>query len=176
VWWGAAPRGRRVVICKSGLRSIHLPGSLEVICESCFFLCYLFASVTFDSLSRLQRIERLAFILTALTDLVIPGYVSSFAGSAFVGLQLQTFSCSGILMTCCIYNYFVQDFSGRFLIRYFGIDVNLLVDSSIEVICESCFSSCKSLTSVTFDANSRLSRLEKRAFSKSGLRSIHLPG
>jgi hypothetical protein len=48
--------------------------------------------------------------------------------------------------------------------------------SSVEMICESCFSSCKSLISVTFDANSRLSRLEKLAFCRSGLQSIRLPG
>jgi hypothetical protein len=47
--------------------------------------------------------------------------------------------------------------------------------SSVEVICESCFSSCKSLASVTFEANSRLSRVEKAAFCKTGLQSIHLP-
>jgi hypothetical protein len=79
-------------------------------------------------------------------------------------------------MTYCICNYFVQAFSGRFLIRYFGIDVGVLVNSSVEVIYESCFSYCKSLTSVTFDANSRLSRLEKQGFCWNGLQSIHLPG
>jgi hypothetical protein len=113
--------------------------------------------------------------LTALTALVLPGCISSFAGSALAGLQLQTFSFSGISMTHCICNSFVQAFSGRFLIRYFGMDVSLLVDSSVEVICESCFCYRNSLTSVTFEANSRLSRLEKQAFSWSGLQSIHLP-
>jgi hypothetical protein len=48
--------------------------------------------------------------------------------------------------------------------------------SSIEMICGSCFHTCESLTSVTFDANSQLSRLEKKAFYRSGLQSIHLPG
>jgi hypothetical protein len=48
--------------------------------------------------------------------------------------------------------------------------------SSVEVVWESCFYSCDSLTSVTFDANSQLFRLEKKAFSESGLQSIHLPG
>jgi hypothetical protein len=70
----------------------------------------------------------------------------------------------------------VQSFSGQRLIRYFGMDVSVHVDSSIEVICESCFDSCKSLASVTFDGNSRLSRLENWAFGWSGLQSIHLPG
>jgi hypothetical protein len=45
---------------------------------------------------------------------------------------------------------------------------------SIEVICEWCFSSCKSLTSVRFDTNSQLSRLEKQALFGSRLHSIHL--
>jgi hypothetical protein len=47
---------------------------------------------------------------------------------------------------------------------------------SLEVICDSCFDSCESLTSVTFDANSRLSRLENEAFCGSRLQSIHIPG
>jgi hypothetical protein len=159
----------------TALQSIHLPGSLEVICECCFSSCKSLASITFDSISRLQQIENSAFAWTALTALAIPGCVSSFTGSALAGLQLQAFSFSGISMTYFIGNYFVQSFSGRFLIRYFGIDVSVLVDSSVEMICESCFYCCSSLTSVAFDANSRLSRLEKQAFSRTRLQSIHLP-
>jgi hypothetical protein len=70
----------------------------------------------------------------------------------------------------------MEDYSGRFLIGYFGINARVVIDSSIEVICESCFGYCKLFASVTFDANSRLSRLKKEAFSCSGLQSIHLPG
>jgi hypothetical protein len=108
--------------------------------------------------------------------LVIPGCISSFAGSALTVLQLQTLSFSGISITYCICNYFVQSFSGQRLIRYFGMDVSVHIDSSVEVIYESCFDSCNSLASVTFDSNSRLSRLESGAFRESGLQSIHLPG
>jgi hypothetical protein len=53
--------------------------------------------------------------------------------------------------------------------------VAIHLPGSLEVICESCFSWCKSLASVTFDANSRLSRLEKAAFYESGLPSIYFP-
>jgi hypothetical protein len=45
----------------------------------------------------------------------------------------------------------------------------------VEVICESCFSFCKSLESGTFEANSRLPRREDKAFSKGGLCSMHIP-
>jgi hypothetical protein len=44
------------------------------------------------------------------------------------------------------------------------------------VIGEGCFSCCNSLASVIFDPNSRLSRIKKDAFFKSGMQSIHLPG
>jgi hypothetical protein len=38
----------------SGLRSIHLPRSLEMICRSCFACCTSLASVTFDLRSRIR--------------------------------------------------------------------------------------------------------------------------
>jgi hypothetical protein len=47
--------------------------------------------------------------------------------------------------------------------------------ASIEVICGECFSSCKSLVSVTFAVDCKLSRLEQDAFSESGLTAIHIP-
>jgi phage protein U len=169
-------RLEKEAFCGSGLQSIHLPGSLEVICGSCFSSCRSLSSVTFDSLSKLKRIERYAFARTALRDLIIPGCVSSFAGSALAGVQLRTLSFSGISMIYSIRDSFVQFLSAQFLIRYLGIEVSVVIDSSVEVIGEACFSSCKSLAFVKFDANSRLSRLEKEAFCGSGLQSINLPG
>jgi hypothetical protein len=49
------------------------------------------------------------------------------------------------------------------------------IASSYEVICEDCFSGCKSLASVTFDSNSKMSRFDVCAFSWSGLTSIYIP-
>jgi hypothetical protein len=43
------------------------------------------------------------------------------------------------------------------------------------MICESCFAHCKSLISIFFESKSKLSRLEKLLFYRSGLTSIHLP-
>jgi hypothetical protein len=45
----------------------------------------------------------------------------------------------------------------------------------VTVIGESCFYECGSLASITFETGSQISRLEDRAFSWSGLTSIHLP-
>jgi hypothetical protein len=48
------------------------------------------------------------------------------------------------------------------------------IPSSVEVMV-GCFSGCRSLLPVTFDAESKLSRLERCAFCASGLPSIHIP-
>jgi hypothetical protein len=49
------------------------------------------------------------------------------------------------------------------------------IASSYEAICKDCFSECKSLVSVTFDADSTVSRFDAFAFSLSGLTSIYIP-
>jgi hypothetical protein len=56
-----------------------------------------------------------------------------------------------------------------------GFSSRLWIASSYEVICELCFSECKLLASVTFDAHTKISRFEGYAFSYSGLTSIHIP-
>jgi hypothetical protein len=49
------------------------------------------------------------------------------------------------------------------------------IPSSVEVVCKSCFSRCKSLASVTFESNSKLQRIEESAFAESSLRTIQVP-
>jgi hypothetical protein len=53
--------------------------------------------------------------------------------------------------------------------------IEIILPSSVEVLCESCFSECKSLFSVTFESGSRLSRIEKWAFYGTGLIEIIVP-
>lgn len=159
----------------SGLCSIHFPRSVEIICESCFSNCGSLESITFDPLSNLRQIEGHAFASTALVDFVILGSVTSFSGSALVGTKLQTCSLSGISNDYSIDGTFIKDLAGRLLIRYFGDEESVVIDSSIEVICEACFSFCTSLYFVTFAPNCKICRLETSAFRWSGLHSIHIP-
>jgi hypothetical protein len=48
------------------------------------------------------------------------------------------------------------------------------IASSYEVICGGCFSKCKLLALMTFDADTKVSRFDCRAFYQSGLTSIHI--
>jgi hypothetical protein len=53
--------------------------------------------------------------------------------------------------------------------------VEIIRPSSVEVLSERCFSECKSLSSVTFESGSKLSRIEKNAFAGTGLIDIIIP-
>jgi hypothetical protein len=76
--------------CGSGLQSIHHPGSLEVICQSCFSSCDSFASVTFDVNSRLSRLEKQAFSLSALQSIHLPGSFEVICESCFSSCDFLT--------------------------------------------------------------------------------------
>jgi hypothetical protein len=89
-------------------------------------------------------------------------------------MRLETLSFSPLSMNFTVCDSIAQSISGRCLIRYLGQGDAVRIESSIERIYEGCFMPCKSVTSVVFEANSQLSRLEDRAFSESGLTSIHL--
>jgi hypothetical protein len=49
------------------------------------------------------------------------------------------------------------------------------IPAAVEVLCKCCFLSCTSLTSVTFESNSKLQRIEESAFGLSDLKTIDIP-
>jgi TPR repeat protein len=52
---------------------------------------------------------------------------------------------------------------------------SIVIPMSVEILGSSCFSFCRSLSSISFESNSRLIRIESRAFSDSSLQSIMIP-
>jgi hypothetical protein len=166
---------KRVRFFEVALTSIYLPASVTFIGESCFYCCRSLTSITFDCASQLQEIHRDAFRRVPVEALILPGGIRHLSGSAIVGTRLETLSFSPLSMKFTVSESIVEDISVRSLIGYFGKGDRFRIESSIERICEGCFMWCKSVLSVVFEENSQLSRLEDRAFSGSGLTSIHLP-
>jgi hypothetical protein len=72
----------------SGLRSIVIPSSVIVLSESSFGSCQSLESVTFESGSRLERIEESAFYGSGLKSIVIPPSNPFIADSAFPSTRL----------------------------------------------------------------------------------------
>jgi hypothetical protein len=67
----------------SGLKTIEIPASVEVVCKSCFYECKSLTSVTFESNSKLQRIEESAFAESDLRTIEIPASVEVVCKSCF---------------------------------------------------------------------------------------------
>jgi hypothetical protein len=69
----------------------------------------------------------------------------------------------------------IEDIADRSLTRYFGRSTAVMIKSKIEIVNESCFSNCKSLTTITFESDSELQRIAEYVFEGSGLRTIDNP-
>jgi hypothetical protein len=72
---------------KTGLASIHIPSSVEVICEYCFFECRSLASVRSDSDAKVSRFENRAFYGSGLTSIHIPSSVEVICEDCFFGCE-----------------------------------------------------------------------------------------
>jgi hypothetical protein len=51
----------------------------------------------------------------------------------------------------------------------------MIIPASIELLGEECFANCQSLSSITFESGSRLSRIEKMVFFMAGLVEMIIP-
>jgi hypothetical protein len=161
---------------QSGLRSIVIPSSLVVLGESSFYGCWNLESVSFESGSRLERIEEGTFEFSGLTSIDIPPSLTFIDGSALSGVSLNSVSVSPDHKRFRLRDCFLEDYDGSTICRYFGVCSSVVVPSSVVVLGKASFLGCESLTSVIFESGSRLERIEESAFRLSkGLHSIEIP-
>jgi hypothetical protein len=123
----------------------------------------------------LQRIEEYAFSGSDLTELLFPNSIQFLSGSAIAVLSLNTVSFWPGQCAFQVHELFIEDIGGRSLVHYFGGLSAVMIESRIEILCEFCFYKCNSLTSVTFESNSKLQRIEESAFQSSSLTRIDIP-
>jgi hypothetical protein len=156
-------------------RSIVIPRSIVVLGKRSFNECKSHESVTFESGSRLERIEESAFSFGGLKSIEIPASVSFIDGSAFAGLSLNSVWVSPENIRFRVRDCFLEDFGGSTICRYFGSYPSIVIPSSVVVFGQWSFHGCKSLESVTFESGPRLERIEDFAFYETGLKSILVP-
>jgi hypothetical protein len=63
-------------------------------------------------------------------------------------------------------NDFLTDIVDHRLIRHFSRSSHIDIMNTIEILGSSCFSRCKSLSSISFESNSRLKRIEAAALDR----------
>jgi hypothetical protein len=162
-------------LSSSSLQSIVIPRNVEILGSSCFSFCESLSSITFESNSRLTTIEWEVFSYSSLQSIVIPRNVQFIDAFAFIDVTLSSISIESGNETFVIENDILIDVLHHKLIRNFSKSSKIEIGMNIEIVGSQCFSSCKSVSSITFELNSHLTQIESEAFSDSSLQSILIP-
>jgi hypothetical protein len=154
---------------RSGLESIEIPQSVELLSESCFEECARLSKLTFEAGCHLRRFEKHS--LTAcvgLRSICLPASVE-LIGSYFLSecsrLKSVTFEtgsklatiCESAFLNCCV------------------LGPSIELPAALEVIQYGSFSGCRELSVVRFGPNSALREIKGMAFSGCALASISVP-
>jgi hypothetical protein len=123
----------------------------------------------------LTRIESEAFSFSSLQSIEIPRNVEFIDGSTFIGMTLSSITIESGNAIFAIEKDFLIDVFHHKLIQNFSKSSAIELGRNIEILGSKCFSYCQLLSSITFESNSRLIRIESLAFSQSSLRSIMIP-
>jgi hypothetical protein len=158
----------------SSLQSILIPRNVQFV-DGSVFINVTLSSISFESDSRLTRIESEAFSWSSLQSIIIPRNVQFIDGSAFICVTLSSISIESGNNIFVIENDILIDVLHHKLIRNFSKSSATEIARTIEVLGSNCFSYCKSLSSITFESNSHLTRIELEAFYDSSLQSTVIP-
>jgi predicted DsbA family dithiol-disulfide isomerase len=123
----------------------------------------------------LKRIESSAFSSSSLRSITLPRSVEWIDGSSFAGLDSLTILLESGHEHYSVDHQFLYSSQKRRLIRCFSTLSTIVIPSGVEILCSECFSSCKSLETISFESPSSLKRIESYTFSSSSLRSIIIP-
>jgi hypothetical protein len=104
----------------SSLRSIEIPRNIEILGSSCFSWCQSLSSISFESNSRLNRIESKTFS-SSLESIEIPSSVQFIDGSAFSHSKVNSISIESGNDIFVFEHEFLVDVLHHKLIRNFSM-------------------------------------------------------
>jgi hypothetical protein len=137
--------------------TITLNRDISMICARCFYRNALLSSLTFESDSKLTRIEGEAFWdCQSLKSILIP--------------SSMTVLCKWCFRSCTSLSSLTFEESSKLVeIEYSAFEhctalTAVCIPSSLQFLRHSCFASCKSLRSLTFQSGSALVLIEADAF------------
>jgi hypothetical protein len=157
----------------TGLKSVTIPSSVEVIGDFCFSGCRSLREIIFEAGSRLRQIGDRVFSGTKLAIIEIPSKCEILNGLSLKGVKSVVISSENPFFA--IERSLLTSHDGKRLIQFFGSESELLIKREIEVIGRGCFFGCTSLHEVTFEVGSRLRLIANAAFAYSGLTKIAIP-
>jgi hypothetical protein len=141
---------------------LWISSSMSGLFQSYFSNCTSLPSITFESNSKLQRIDESAFTESDLTTIHVPASVEVLCKNSFS-------NCKSLASITFESNSKLQRIEESAFVLS-GL-TTIHVPASVEVLCQYCFCYCKSLTLITFESNSKLQRIAESAFAMSDLTS-----
>jgi hypothetical protein len=111
-----------------------------------------------------------------IKSIVIPASVKSISGSAFACSGIRSIWIEDGNQHFCVSGDFLLDITRTSLILFFGTAATVIIDPEIQVLCDSCFYGCETISRLHFEAGSQLHRIERCAFANcSSLHTICIP-
>jgi hypothetical protein len=160
----------------SQLTSFTVPESVEIIGDHCFESCFKMEAIEFEGSSRLKRIDGRAFAGCKLRSITIPALTEEIDGSAFVNCPFISLRVAPGNVNFKIEGTLLVTSDGTEIVRYFGVDREIVVVQKVKVLGKSCFEGCKHLDRIDFEVGSELERIGKAALRNcESLSSIGIP-
>jgi hypothetical protein len=130
------------------VRKLLIPSSVKLIGRKCFDECKSLCEITFESGSKLQRIEKYAFNQSGVKMIRIPSSVEFIGEYCFSGDVYRSGSLCEITFESGSQLRRIDDRA----FRNTGLK-RIRIPSSVEFIGEYCFCECKSLCEITFEGS-----------------------
>jgi hypothetical protein len=145
------------------LASFNVPESVEILGDRCFASCPKMETIRFEGSSRLKRIGEQAFIGSRLHSITIPALAEEIDGSAFVNCELMSIQVAAGSLNFKIEGNILLRSDETEIVRYFGLDREVLIGRKVKVLGKSCFEGCKYLDQIDFETGSELERISQAA-------------
>jgi hypothetical protein len=158
--------------------SFQLPDilqSVEIVGSSCFYSCQSLWSISFESNSQLTPVKWKAFSCSSVWSIKIPRAIQFIDGSALIRSKLHFISIEAAHDRFAIENDFLIKIVDHQLVRKFSRSLHIDIVVTIEIVGSLSFYSCKSLSSISFESSSRLTRIEWTTLSCSSVQLIEIP-
>jgi hypothetical protein len=168
----------RVLILYFGDDSVvQIPDNIEVIGKLAFAFNDRLGKVEFSIDSQLRRIEARVFSgCNSLFYIYLPSFVDTIALDAFKSSAIRQVQVAEPNRHFRVSGDFLLNFQSTVLIYYFGQDSVVQIPSEVEVLRDRAFSCKTKVSTVAFASDSRLRRIETRAFwSCWSLESLFIP-
>jgi hypothetical protein len=157
----------------TGLKKMIIPPSVEVIGDSCFSACASLREISFEKDSELTEIGDRAFHGTKIERFEIPSKCQILNGLSLFDVNSVTVSKENPFFV--IEEAFIKSSDKKRLIWYMGSESRIVVEKEVEVIGEGCFYQHCYVREVVFEKDSKVRRLERKAFYWTGLREVVIP-